>query len=119
MTVSERVLWEALRALDLHIRRQAPIGRYVADFAHHGSRLVIEVDSGWRDDPKAQLRDAARDAWFAEQGYRVMRIRDGEAFGNPYLVAERVAAEIQKSPPSQPFPHQGRRASNAGTGGTT
>jgi very-short-patch-repair endonuclease len=109
MTVSEKALWKALRALDLHIR-QAPIGRYIADFIHHGSRLVIEVDSGWHDHPEAQFRDAERDAWLAAQGYRVMRVRDGEAFGNPYLVAERVAAAIQQSPPSQPFPHQGGRA---------
>ena len=111
MTAAERVLWEALRALNLHIRRQAPIGRYVADFMHHRARLVIEVDSGWHDHPEAQLRDLERDAWLAGQGYRVMRIRDGEAFGNPHLVAERVAAEIRRSPRSQPFPHQGGRAS--------
>jgi very-short-patch-repair endonuclease len=110
MTASELALWEALRALKLHIRRQAPIGRYIADFVHHGARLVIEVDSGWHDHPEAQLRDAERDAWLSEQGYRVMRVRDGEAFGNPYVVAERVAAVIQRSPPSQPFPHQGGRA---------
>lgn len=110
MTASERALWKALRALDLHIRRQAPIGRYIVDFAHHAARLVIEVDSGWHDHSEAQRRDAERDAWLAEQGYRVMRVRDGEAFGNPYLVAERIAAEIQRSPPSQPFPHRGGRA---------
>jgi len=104
MTVSERVLWKALRALNLHIRRQAPIGRYVADFVHHGARLVIEVDSGWHDHFEAQLRDAERDAWLASQGYRVMRVRDGEAFGNPHLVAERVAAEIRRFTPIPTLP---------------
>jgi len=119
MTLSEKNLWKALRALDLHIRRQAPIGRYIVDFVQHSARLVIEVDSGWHDHPEAQLRDAERDAWLAEQGYRVMRVRDGEAGGNPYLVAERVAAEIQRSPPSQPFPHQGGRAFLSDTGEPT
>jgi very-short-patch-repair endonuclease len=107
MTVSERVLWKALRALDLHIRRQAPTGRYIADFIHHGAQLVIEVDSGWHDHPEAQLHDAERDAWLASQGYRVMRIRDGGAFGNPYLVADRVAAEIRRSPHPNPSPIEG------------
>ncbi|WP_366519346.1 DUF559 domain-containing protein [uncultured Caulobacter sp.] len=107
MTASERALWEALRALKLHIRRQAPIGRYIADFIHHGARLVIEVDSGWHDDAEAQLQDAERDEWLAGQGYRVMRVRDGEAFGNPYLVAERVAAEIQRHPHPNPSPIKG------------
>jgi very-short-patch-repair endonuclease len=54
MTVSEKRLWEALRALNLHIRRQAPIGRYVADFAHHGAKIIIEVDGGRHDLPEAQ-----------------------------------------------------------------
>jgi len=101
----------ALRALNLHIRRQAPIGRYVADFAHHGAKLVIEVDGGRHDLPEAQLRDAERDTWLTAQGYKVMRVRDREAYEHPYDIAERVAAEIQRSPPSQPFPHQGGRAS--------
>jgi very-short-patch-repair endonuclease len=104
MTASEKRLWKALRALDLHIRRQAPIGRYVADFAHHGARLIIEVDGGWHDLPEAQLHDAERDAWLTEQGYRVMRIRSREAFDYPYDVADRVAAEIQRSPPSPALP---------------
>ena len=106
MTVSEKVLWKALRALDLHIRRQAQIGPYVDDFVHHGTRLVIEVDSGWHDHPEARRHDAERDAWLVSQGYRVLRVRDGEAFGNPYAVAERVAAEIQRHP-IPTLPHQG------------
>lgn len=110
MTVSERVLWEALRQLNLHIRRQAPMGRDVVDFVHHGAKLVIEVDSGWHDLPEAQLHDAERNAWLSAQGYRVLRVRDQEAFGDSHGVAERVAAEIQQTPLSQPFPHQGGRA---------
>ena len=110
MTASERVLWEALRRLNLHIRRQAPLGRYVVDFVHHGARLVIEVDGGRHDLPDAQINDAERDAWLAVQGYRVLRIRDRDAFEAADTTAARIAAEIQQSPPSQPFPHQGGRA---------
>ena len=44
MTFPERILWDELRRLKLNIRRQAPIGRYIADFAHHDSRLIIEID---------------------------------------------------------------------------
>ncbi len=46
MTGPEKRLWKALRKTGLHIRRQAPIGRYIADFACHEARVVIEVD-GW------------------------------------------------------------------------
>jgi len=95
MTTSEKSLWEALRALKLHIRRQVPIGRYVADFAHHPSGLVIEVDGARHDLPDEQLHDAERDAWFMSQGYRTLRVRDREACGDPFAVAERVRLEIQ------------------------
>lgn len=104
MTVSERVLWEALRRLNLHIRRQAPLGRYVVDFVHHGARLVIEVDGGRHDLPEAQLHDAERDAWLAAQGYRVLCIRDRDAFGAADATADRIAAEIQQSPPTPTLP---------------
>ena len=86
------------------------MGRYVVDFVHHGAKLVVEVDGGRHDLPEAQRHDAERDAWLNVQGYRVLRIRDRDAFGDAYAVADRIAAEIQRSPPSQPFPHQGGRA---------
>jgi very-short-patch-repair endonuclease len=73
MTFAEKALSRALRKTDLHVRRQAPIGRYVVDFAIHDAGLVIEVDGGWHDLPDAQLRDLERDAWLESQGYRVLR----------------------------------------------
>ena len=110
MTLGEKRLWEELRKLNLHIRRQAPIGRYVADFAHHTARLVIEVDSPWHDSEDAQLRDAERDAWLQGQGYRVLRVR-GEALMAPHDVAERVgliiADRLRRPKVSTPFPSMG------------
>ncbi len=94
MPVSEKKLWEALRKLGLGIRRQAPIGRYIVDFAHHGASLVIEVDGRRHDLAEAQLSDAERDAWLESQGYRVIRIRDDLAYGRPFAVAERIGQII-------------------------
>ena len=88
--LSEQKLWDALRQLKLGIRRQAPIGRYIADFAHHGARLVIEVDGRRHDLPEEQLKDAERDGWLESQGYRVIRVRDDLAYGRPFDVAERI-----------------------------
>jgi very-short-patch-repair endonuclease len=95
MTASESKLWAELRKLDLHIRRQAPIGRYVADFAQHAAKLVIEVDGARHDLEDAQLHDHIRDEWLKSQGYRVLRVRDTEAFEQPQAVAARVAAAIR------------------------
>jgi very-short-patch-repair endonuclease len=94
MTLSERKLWRELRKLGLHIRRQAPIGRYIADFAQHEARIVVEVDGPSHDLDEAQLNDAERDAWLESQGYRVIRVRDGDALSAPEEVAARVEGEI-------------------------
>jgi very-short-patch-repair endonuclease len=111
MTLGEKRLWEELRKLKLHIRRQAPIGRYIADFVHHTARLVIEVDSPWHDSDDAQLHDAERDEWLGSQGYRVLRVR-GEALMAPHDVAERVAQIISdrlgRPKASTPFPSMGK-----------
>ncbi|MBK1968920.1 DUF559 domain-containing protein, partial [Brevundimonas diminuta] len=73
-TWTETKLWERLRQLDIRIRRQAPIGPYVVDFACLRARLVIEVDGGVHNRTDVALRDLARDEWLAGEGYRVLRI---------------------------------------------
>jgi very-short-patch-repair endonuclease len=44
MTDGERKLWSELkefrRLYGLHVRKQAPIGRYVADFVIHSKALI-------------------------------------------------------------------------------
>ena len=82
MTPQELKLWTQLRDLNHHlglnIRRQAPVGRYIADFVEFGRKLVIEVDGGQHGGPA----DAARDAWFAAQGFTVLRVWNGDVDGN-------------------------------------
>ncbi|MES2036025.1 MAG: DUF559 domain-containing protein [Pseudomonadota bacterium] len=95
MPLSEKKLWEALRALKLGMRRQAPIGRYTADFAHHAASLVIEVDGRRHDQPDEQLKDIERDAWLSSQGYYVHRVRDDDALARPFDIAEQVADIIR------------------------
>jgi len=94
MTVTEQMLWKALRALKLNVRRQAPIGRYIADFVHHGAALVIEADSARHDLEDAVLHDATRDAWLKSQGYAVLRVRDTAVYNDLPAVVERVRAEL-------------------------
>ena len=73
-TWTEAKLWERLRRLPIRIRRQAPIGPYVVDFACLRARLVVEVDGGVHNRADVALRDQERDGWLATQGYRVLRI---------------------------------------------
>jgi very-short-patch-repair endonuclease len=94
MTLPEKLLWKELGGLGLHIRRQAPIGRYVADFASHAARLVVEVDGARHDLPDARLHDLERDAWLKSQGYRVLRFRNDEVIADASGVAEQIRAAI-------------------------
>jgi len=74
-TANEAKLWELLRGhrLDgLKFRRQAPIGRYVADFVCYQRRLIVEADGPHHEDNAAH--DLARDAWLRDQGFLVVRI---------------------------------------------
>jgi very-short-patch-repair endonuclease len=81
MTVDETKLWQELRELrrqGMHFRRQAPIGRYIVDFACLSKRLVIEVDGVQHQAPEGRTKDAVRDAWLQGQGFTVLRFTNGE-----------------------------------------
>ncbi|MBD8890804.1 endonuclease domain-containing protein [Roseibium litorale] len=81
MTGGEKKLWSKLKefrtAYGIHVRKQVPIGPYVADFAIHASRLIIEVDGERHEDVEQKAHDLKRDAWFAEAGYRTLRFSTG------------------------------------------
>ena len=107
-TAAERLLWRALRdaALPVRIRRQHPIGRYIADFAIPARKLVIEIDGGQH--VTAARRDAARTGNLEAQGWRVIRFWNNDVTGNLAGVLETIAAEIEKTPTSpQPSPPPG------------
>lgn len=80
-TEAETVLWRLLRHRRLggiKIRRQVPLGPYVADFVCLERRLVIEADGGQH----GAATDAARDAWLAANGFRVLRLWNHDILGN-------------------------------------
>jgi very-short-patch-repair endonuclease len=100
-TAAERRLWMALRDRGLEglkFRRQVPIGRFVVDFLCARHRLIVEADGPFHDPG----RDEARDAWLAEQGYRVARFSNAEIAGSMETVLERIrsltAAPLLPSP---------------------
>lgn len=107
-TYAEQKLWKVLRQTDLHFRRQAPFGSYVVDFVCHAHRLIIEVDGGVHRLESVAARDAAREAWLLGRGYRVVRVSNDEASGNPYAVVERILSELGVGTPTpNPSPQGG------------
>ncbi len=86
-TDAERAVWRMLRSRrfeGLKVRRQAPIGRYIADFVCLYPRVIVECDGGQHAD---NAYDAARDAWLTEQGFKVVRLWNTEVLGEPEHVA--------------------------------
>ena len=91
MNYPEQRLWKELRKLDAHIRRQAPIGKYVADFACHSKRLVIEVEGGVHEVfAEVALRDIERTAWLEGQGDKVLRFTSKQVLDDVYAVVDAV-----------------------------
>lgn len=78
MTHAENHLWYHLRAYRLNgkrFRRQQPLGPYIVDFVHFGSRVVVEADGGQHNDSDG---DRKRDDWLHSQGYKVLRFWNHE-----------------------------------------
>ena len=90
-------------ALPVKVRRQHPIGRYIADFAVPARKLVIEIDGGQH--ATAAGRDAARTRVLEAQGWRVIRFWNSDVTDNLAGVLETIAAELERTPTSpQPSP---------------
>src|SRR3954447_22567012 len=85
MTRAETLLWRYLKAhhVDgLGFRRQVPMRGYVADFACHSARLIIELDGESHDFESRQRGDGRRDTWFRSEGYTVLRFANEDVLKN-------------------------------------
>ena len=103
LTDTERLLWRHLRAKQLEglkFRRQEPIGRYIVDFVCHEKRIVIEVDGSQHAIEKN--KDAERDKWLNEQGYKVLRFWNNEVLTNIEGVLQTIRGKCLCHPPLTP-----------------
>lgn len=99
-------MWRLLKAYsEARFRRQLPIRHFIADFASHRGRLIIEVDGGQH----CQENDAGRTALLEAEGYRVIRFWNDDVLHNPEGVAVLINAALgDASPPPNPPPSRGR-----------
>ena len=110
MTEAEKLLWSRLRAhrfADASFRRQAVLGPFVVDFLCPMAKLVVEVDGSQHS---ASNSDAARDAYLAAHGYRVVRYWNNEVLGNLDGVLDdlhRHISERDGAPSPNPSPQRG------------
>jgi very-short-patch-repair endonuclease len=105
-TTPETAAWKLLRRLraeGIHVRRQHPIGRYVADFAIMKARLAIELDGAIH--ALHAERDEQRDKAFNQIGWRVLRLPNKAAFAPDYLL-DAVRSAVMNEPPKLKFPEE-------------
>jgi len=79
---AERLLWRYLSRAQTGAKfsRQMPVGPFFADFLCREMRLVVELD-GFSHEARLD-EDAARDRWFAANGYHVLRFTNATVLGN-------------------------------------
>ena len=96
-TLPEQRLWKHLKQLKasgFHFRRQAPIGIYVADFVCLSAKFVVEVDGHLHGSAEADAHDGRRDDYMRREGFRVLRVGNGEVVRNVEWVVETVMREL-------------------------
>ena len=96
MTKSETILWNALRSevKSYKFRRQHPIGDYIADFLCMQTKLVVEVDGGYHNDPQQQQEDQWRTEFLESKGYHVIRFKNEEVDTEVKSVIRRIKEEL-------------------------
>ncbi len=99
MTDAERRLWRHLcdhRLGGWSFRRQHSIPPYIVDFACVEASVILEIDGGQH---AASARDAARDAYLAAHGWRVLRFWNNDVLTNTDGVLTQLLATLGPHPP--------------------
>ena len=97
------MLWS--RQIEEHrFRRQVPIGKFIADFACHEARLIVEIDGGQHD--SSSEAETTRTRFLRGEGCRVLRFWNNEALDNPEGTRTVIAENHRWGPPIQTLPHQ-------------
>jgi very-short-patch-repair endonuclease len=92
LTPAEAKVWARVRnsQFGYKIRRQHPIGHFVADFYCAQAKLVIEIDGDSHAQPDQAEYDAARTEWLEARGFRVIRFQNDDVHGNLGSVLEQL-----------------------------
>ncbi|MFN3354342.1 MAG: endonuclease domain-containing protein [Brevundimonas sp.] len=96
--LAEDRIWRRLRggAVDgWKVRRQHPVGPYVADFACLPLKLVIEIDGGVHGRDEVVTRDHHRQVAIEALGWTVVRFTNDQALGEPWRIDDAIRAQAK------------------------
>jgi tRNA/rRNA methyltransferase len=99
-TDAERSLWDALvkdrRFAGKGFKRNVPVGPHITDLVSFPLRAVIDLVPADESEAAATAR-AAKEAWLAERGYRVLAVGIAEIEADVGGVLDRLVAAIASS----------------------
>jgi very-short-patch-repair endonuclease len=108
-TAAERRLWRQLRELKqagFKFRQQVPIDHFIVDFACLSERLIVEVDGGTHSTEDELRRDARRERYLNDQGFRILRVWNSDVMQNMEGVMDTIVAALH-TPTPDPSPQGG------------
>ena len=98
LSLPEALLWQRLRCTQagLKFRLQHPVGPYVVDFYCPAVTTVIEIDGEGHNRADRPMRDAARDAFITENGFRVVHVSAQRVLKDPDAAADAIVAYVAR-----------------------
>jgi imidazole glycerol-phosphate synthase subunit HisF len=98
MTDAEKILWVHLKPgiQNFKVRRQHPIGNYVADFFCHKLKLIIEVDGNIHDLGEVKINDIERDKQLTALGYRIKRFSNEQVYNELEFILTEINSFVKK-----------------------
>jgi imidazole glycerol-phosphate synthase subunit HisF len=98
LTETEKIVWKKLckKQLDIKIRRQHPIWKYVADYYCHEIKLVIEIDGGIHLSKENKECDINREVTLKEFGIEIIRFTDDEVINEIDNIIGQIRIKIKE-----------------------
>ena len=96
MSLPEVLVWQRLKneQTGVRFRKQHPIGSFVVDFYCAATRTVIEIDGEVHNRADRPARDADRDRFLTENGYRVIHIPAADILRDADRATDALAALV-------------------------
>lgn len=101
----ERLKWKQCNGLRFHRQKALFIYReenghdrfLIADFYHHPTKLVIEVDGGIHNKKENKAYDKMRESLLRERDYEIIRFQNEEVINNLEEVIRKIEEKIKKN----------------------